>query len=270
MYTYKHHFIGVILIVSFMTNFLWADRSKEDIAMDLIHQEGLNIFNESEPKKSDLSLEEKMEEAYAAYKSKNYSQALLLLKPLVEVKHPKAMNILGIMYEKGNGVVQDKSKAKEFYTEACDGGIVESCHKLGLIYIRENDIGKNKAKELFEKACNGGIIGSCHNLGFMYFEGKGVKKDINKAKNMYEKACDGGMVESCHKLGFMYYTGKNMNKAKIFFIKACDGGIPSSCHNLGLMYYKGQGIRKDVNKAKIFFKKSCDGGISDGCHNFKL
>ncbi len=58
MFTYKYNIISTILIVSFTANFLWADRTKEDITIDLIHQGSLDILNVSKPKKLNFSLTE--------------------------------------------------------------------------------------------------------------------------------------------------------------------------------------------------------------------
>ena len=35
--------------------------------------------------------------------------------------------MLGVMYEKGNGVRQDKYMAKEYYGKACDLGAQDGC-----------------------------------------------------------------------------------------------------------------------------------------------
>ena len=73
---------------------------------------------------------------------------------------------LGVMYEKGEGVVEDKGKAMELYKKACDGGNMRGCSNLGLKY--ENGEGvvedKGKAVELFKKACDSGNMSGCNNL----------------------------------------------------------------------------------------------------------
>lgn len=60
------------------------------------------------------------------------------------------------MYYFGEGVRQDKFKAVELYTKACDGGYALGCWSLGLMYedgdgVRQN---YNKALELYGKACD--------------------------------------------------------------------------------------------------------------------
>ena len=63
---------------------------------------------------------------------------------------------LGIAYDEGDGVKQDKFKAVEFYTKACE--------------LRDGM--------------------GCTNLGVMYNKGEGVKLDKRRALEFYGKACD--------------------------------------------------------------------------------
>ena len=42
--------------------------------------------------------------------------------------------ILGIKYENGDGLSQDKLKASELYQKACDGNIYSGCFYLAMMY----------------------------------------------------------------------------------------------------------------------------------------
>ena len=74
----------------------------------------------------------------------------------------------------------------------CAKNNYESCDDMGLNY--EYGIGvrqdKNKAIQLYTKACNGGIANGCNNLGAMYSNGEGVRQDKSKALQLFGKACD--------------------------------------------------------------------------------
>ena len=70
--------------------------------------------------------------------------------------HPVACNLAALAYDEGVGVRQDKFKAVELYTKACDGGNASGCL----------------------------------NLGVMYSNGEGVKLDKKRALALYGKACD--------------------------------------------------------------------------------
>jgi len=60
-----------------------------------------------------------------------------------------------------------------------------------------NNGNKQKAINLFGKACDGGFIDGCYNLGIMYDNGDGVRQDKRKAKELFGKACDGGDMGGC-------------------------------------------------------------------------
>jgi len=140
---------------------------------------------------------------------------------------------------------------------------------------------KIKAKDLYTKACDGGEMNGCFNLGVMYDNGDGVKENTIKAKELFGKACDGGEMNGCYELGLMYNFGdgvkENKIKAKDLYTKACDGGDIRGCSNLGRMYFYGDGVRQNKNgvrqnkiKAKEFFGKACDGGEMFGCKIYKI
>lgn len=101
-----------------------------------------------------------------AYSKGEYLQALQYFEKSCKSKNVQACFNLGVMYEYGEGVKKDRSKAIVFYTQACDGG---------------------------EGA-------GCGSLGVMYEYGMGVSKDIKKAKEFYQKACDLGNEEGCRYL----------------------------------------------------------------------
>jgi hypothetical protein len=110
---------------------------------------------------------------------------------------------LGIMYGMGKGVQQDKFKAVELFTKACDGGFAGGCLSLGFKYavgegVRQD---KRKAVELLIKACDGGESNGCLAVGGSYMYGEGVKKDKAKALQVYGKACD-----MKNELGCNYYA----------------------------------------------------------------
>jgi hypothetical protein len=137
-------------------------------------------------------------------------------------------------YDNGN-----KHKAKELYKKACDGGYISGCLNLGVMYnfgdgVRQD---KFKASKLYKKACDGGYVDGCFNLGLMYNNGDAVRQNKPKAKELFGKACDGGDMDGCLNLGVLYVTGdgirQNKSKAKELFGKVCDGGDMDGCK-----YYK--------------------------------
>jgi len=106
-----------------------------------------------------------------------------------------------------------------------------------------NSGNKQKAAKLYTKACDGGIMEGCYNLGVLYSNGDGVRQDKQKAVKLYSKACDSGIMEGCFNLGILYYYGKGIHqdkqKAKQLFRKACDGGLQSGCKGYRILNEQG-------------------------------
>ena len=121
-----------------------------------------------------------------------------------------ACGYLGVSYDNGEGVAQDKSKAVELYQKACDG-----------------QFARNTSRVKF--------AGGCFNLGMMYEGGKGVKQDDFKAAEFYRKSCDGRNKFGCNNLGVMYEFGKGVRQSREdalkFFGKACDLKEERGCTN---------------------------------------
>ena len=60
-----------------------------------------------------------------------------------------------------------------------------------------NNGNKQTAIKLWSKACDGGDMDGCGILGVMYDTGDGIRQDKQKASKLYKKACDGGFMRGC-------------------------------------------------------------------------
>ena len=155
--------------------------------------------------------------------------------------------------------------------QECINNNAKKCNELGILYLRKQDY--TKAKEYYSRACDGKYTSGCFNLGGMYSNGEGVQQDFFKAKEYYSKGCDLGDNWSCGTLGNMYLEGKGVRqdylKAKEYYTKACNGKGAVGCYNLGAMYNTGQGVRQNFATAKEYFGKACDLGYQNGCDAYK-
>jgi TPR repeat protein len=146
----------------------------------------------------------------------------------------------GLQYDEGNGVEQNKEKALELYSKACDIGYGTICR----------------------------TVGSRYELGQ-----EGASQDFLKSATYYFKGCNAKDAISCFNLSTQYYDGKGLPedsvKAAIYSSKACELGEKAACYNLGIFYEYGYGVNKDIAKAKELYKKACELGEKDGCLNAK-
>ena len=144
---------------------------------------------------------------------------------------------LGRLYDNGDGVKRDTTRAETYYEKACSLNDVEGCNRLGMLYGYLKRDSSTKAKPYFEKACslNNGV--GCRSLGELYIAGRGVKQDYQQAKTYCEKAC-------------------SLN----------DG---HGCAYLGVLYADGLGVKQNKKVSKEYFGKSCDLGFQDGCDDYR-
>jgi len=106
---------------------------------------------------------------------------------------------LGLMYDIGEGVVQDWAKAVVLYQKACDAGNEWGCNNLGTMYDKGTGVAQDKAKAaaLFQKACNDGIALGCNNLAAMHDKGTDVAPDQTKTVPLQQRACAPGETSGC-------------------------------------------------------------------------
>lgn len=91
---------------------------------------------------------------------------------------------MGFIYETGQTVPQDYSKAREYYELAANLGHAKSQHNLALLCSDGSASRKmhGKAREWYEKATTQGLADSQFNLGTMYFLGEGGEKNESFAR----------------------------------------------------------------------------------------
>ena len=100
-------------------------------------------------------------------------------------------------YENG-----DYEQAVKFWQTSCSKENGESCANLGVLYENGQSVSENKeqAIEYYKKACNyGELEKGCIFLGNMYRWGEGVSKDYGEAARLYKKACDAGVQKGCER-----------------------------------------------------------------------
>ena len=146
-----------------------------------------------------------------------------------------------------SAMAQVTAKEVKQWESECARGDALACAAAGESYYLSNITGlrqdKFKAVELSTKACDGGIAIGCSNLGLMYSQGEGVRQDKFKAVELYTKACDDGGAMGCANLGVMYSSGEGVKldkkRALALYGKACDLKEERGCKNYATL--KGQG-----------------------------
>ncbi|KPA11112.1 Peptidase C14, caspase catalytic domain protein, partial [Candidatus Magnetomorum sp. HK-1] len=181
-------------------------------------------------------------------------------------------NNLGVMYEKGNGVVQDSKEAIRLYRIACNEEVERGCSNLGGMYERGRGISQDykEAIKFYRIACNKKDPIGCNNLGLMYKKGRGVSQNHFEAFKFFQMSCDEGHSYGCHNVSKSYYLGEGVSQDKKeavrIAITACNKGFADACYNVGVSYYKGIDVTKDKHKAGKYFRIACDKDDGKACN----
>lgn len=111
-----------------------------------------------------------------------------------------ACSLVGNQYLEGDGVKQDRSKALEFFRQACDGQFALGCLELGATHANGKGLMQDyfKAAESYRQACDMDFgARGCLALGLAYELGEGVRQSNGDALIFYGKACDLELQEGC-------------------------------------------------------------------------
>ena len=96
----------------------------------------------------------------------NYENSFTFCNEKAEEGDAEAQFNLALMYEKGDGIKQDKQKAFYWYKKAAEQGNAEAQYRLAV----------------------------------MHDKGDGIEQNRSLAQNYYQQACDGDFQEACNKL----------------------------------------------------------------------
>ncbi|KAG0239177.1 hypothetical protein BGW41_007868 [Actinomortierella wolfii] len=162
------------------------------------------------------------------------SKEFAALKPLAIKDDTEAQVALAKMYEKGEGIPKDHSKAFAWYHQAA---------RLGHQHAQ-------------------------YRVGEMFRDGIGTRRNDRQAANWFQKAVDQGLVMAEIALGAMYLDGRGVEQsdetAILWFRKAAElGGNAEAMFHLGRMYEDGRGVEQDDNEAAEWYLKAAEKGHKD-------
>ncbi len=188
---------------------------------------------------------------------KSLQKAADLFRKAAERGHGKAQYNLGVCYDKGEGVKQDREQAVIWFTKAAEQGDKDAQHNLGVCY--ENGDGTSQdyqqAAIWYRKAAEQGHALAQYNLGVCYYNGQGVEEDQEQAVIWFGKAAVQGDAKAQHNLGLCYYNGKGVEQdrwqAAIWFHKAASQGCTGAQKSLDLC----RANNEDAPQAVVWFRR---------------
>ena len=189
-------------------------------------------------------------------------------------RRPEACARLALVYENGEGVPKDPSRALTLNVRACTDGAAMGCTNAGHLYYFGSgvDSDRMRAAEFAEKACKLGSQTGCVNFGRAIFGGDGMLADRERAVQFFKPACEMGNVLGCQALGYWYVqVRRDAKSAAPAFAFACEREDFESCSNLGHMILSGDLLTKDRRAAALpYLQRACDGKFGLGCRNLAV
>jgi len=161
---------------------------------------------------------------------------------------------------------------------ACTRGDGDACRDLGYMYENGDGVPRDtsraaalnaRAFTLLSKSCDAGDGSKCGELGWMYEYGPKIAQDHARAAESYTKGCDAGNAESCLRLSNLYSRGdgvqQNSTEEVALDTKACNLGDKEGCFSAALAYEFGKVIDMNTTRARELWEKYCNMGEEYGC-----
>ena len=162
----KHLGIILALLITISTS-SWAKESAEERLNEVVEIQGR------------AKVLETLKQGWGAYKLEDYEAALSRWMPLAETGNASAQVFIGLMYNQGHAVDQDRNEAAKWYALASEQGYAPAKWRLAMLYYHGSGLTKDyqKAADLYHSAAQQGDVYSQKALGVMYSKGFGVLRD---------------------------------------------------------------------------------------------
>jgi TPR repeat protein len=118
-----------------------------------------------------------------AHDRRDYKTALRLYESAADQGDAMAAWFLGLMYDKGEGVLPNGSEAAKWYRLAIERGLDTARVYLGELYYKGRGVPQDFAEALkwFRPAADMGDVSAQYYLGLMFYEGQEAPKDYVQA-----------------------------------------------------------------------------------------
>lgn len=168
-----------------------------------------------------------------AYYAGDYKAAYNFTVPLAERGNPAALNLLGRMYELGNGVPQDPARSVIYYRKAAEKGDIYAQFNLAVSYDTGFGVPMNfrQAVKWYRRAADQGAGFAQYSLATMYEEGNGVEQNFQQAAQWYRRAAERGNKQAQNNLGWLYKHGQGVGKNLMVAYAWLDAAVAQGLHS---------------------------------------
>lgn len=168
--------------------------------------------------------------------------------------------------------LQDYATAFRNISLACKLESDEGCFKLGNLYEFGDGVAEDKARarRIYETVCDDDYWPACERLGGLYLRGEGGLKDEQKGASLLERACAAGDDFACSAyadwLVHFERTVSQQKKGYELALAHCDEtDARDTCFLVSAALWLGFGVEADPVQSRFFAKRSCEAGSRRGC-----
>ena len=195
-------------------------------------------------------------------------EALKELRLLADKGDPVAQYLIGVLYERGDGVTQDPELAVSWYRRSAEQNHPAGMHALA--WMASKGIGTTRnleeALRLYRQAADKNFAPSQNNLGVAYNRGEGNAQDYEEAFRWFQRAANNSSAIGQLNLGRAYETGSgteiNFEQAfQWYFRAASHGKLATAQYKAAVAIENGRGTVKDLAQATDWYRKAAEQGV---------
>ena len=158
--------------------------------------------------------------------------------------------------------------AARIWSAMAEKGVADAAYRLGMLYDSGNGVERDasRAAYWYRRAAEDGHVYAQHNLAVAYANGDGVELNYDLALSWWKQAARFGNADSQYNLGIVYAIGvhgvrRNISMAKKWWRKAAMKGDAMAQYNLGTIYVNGEGQVTSYCEAMRWWEKSAEKGV---------
>jgi TPR repeat protein len=197
-------------------------------------------------------------QARAAIGRQEYRAAFGLLSPLSEAGNGIAQYHLGWLYETGQGVPRDPTKAVDLVRAAARRGQACAMNRLGELY-EEGALGyrdRQEAVRWWRSGAEAGCPWAKLHLGLAYKDGIGVVRNATDTIGWLTSAADDGVIDAISHLAAIYRKGElvptDLAEVVRRLRQGASLGHENAQYRLAMMLEAGQGLPRDPAEAYVW------------------
>ncbi len=203
-----------------------------------------------------------------AYQAGNYVSAYQEFESAASNGHALSQFMLALLYDNGQGVIQDYKQAAYWYEQAAKQGVASAQNNLALLHDKGQGVTQDfkQAAYWYEQAAKQGVASAQNNLALLHDKGQGVTQDFKQAAYWYEQAAKQGYDIAQFNLAELYYDDRGVQDYKLalyWYEQAAKQGYSNAQFNLGAAYANGLGVIQDFIQAHRWMNIASASGHQD-------